>query len=429
MRRSMSSVISGMAIVTVLAGGAVANAKAEEFYKGKTIRLILSTGPGGGYATYALAVVRHLGRHIPGNPKFIRQHRQGAGGIVAANYLYNLAPKDGTVIATIHRGAVSTSPLFGEKGIKYDPTKFGWLGSPDRGTSVCVAWHASPIKSFKDVFTKTMIVGGVGPGSDTDNYPILFNNLLGTKFKLVTGYPSGTAVNLAYERGEVYGRCGWSWSSIQSTQSQWLREKKIKVLVEVAMRHNPSLPAGVPLIETFVKGQDQRDILELWIAPQEMSRPMLTPPGLPADRLKTLQDAFDATMKDTGFIADAKRQKLSINPMSGKEIEQLIARLYAKPKNLIEQAKTAALRSDRIEVTVKKLPTVKIETTIGEVKRGGRALAFKAKAGKTHQVRVSGGKTKITIGGKAGKRSALKAGMKCTITYSGNKSTAKTIAC
>jgi len=249
--------------LTVLCGGALLAAglaapsaaqSVAKFYKDKKIKVILSAGPGGGYATFANTLTRHMGRHIPGNPGFIRQHRQGAGGLVAANWLYHKAPQDGTVIALIHRGAVSTLPIFRPRNVRYDPTKFKWIGSMNASIGFCVAWHTQKVKKFKDVFTESLIVGGIAAGSDTDNFPRVFNNIFGTKFKLITGYSSGQAINLAMERGEVQGRCGWSWSSITSTRGAWLRDKKITLLAQVSLRKHPKL-AHVPLVSEFATNQ------------------------------------------------------------------------------------------------------------------------------------------------------------------------------
>ncbi|MDX1484716.1 MAG: hypothetical protein R3229_09560 [Alphaproteobacteria bacterium] len=398
-----------------------------DFYKGKIIKVILSAGPGGGYATFANTLTKHMGKHIPGNPGFIRQHRQGAGGLVAANWLYHKAPQDGSVIALIHRGAVSTLPIFRPKNVRYDPTKFKWIGSMNASIGFCVAWHTQPVKKFADVFTQPLIVGGIAAGSDTDNFPRVFNNIFGTKFKLITGYSSGQAINLAMERGEVQGRCGWSWSSITSTRGQWLKDKKITLLAQVSLRKHPKLD-HVPLVTDFATKKSQRDILELVLSPQAMGRPFLAPPGIPADRLEALQVAFDRSMKDEALLADAKKRKLDIVPMSGKEIEALITKIYAMPKDVVVAAQDALRRTDRLEITVKKTPEVTVKTALTQIKRGGRRLFFKVK-GKTHKVKVSGSRTKVTIGGKKTKRKNLKVGMNCAITYKGDGSEAKSVSC
>ncbi|HEX9808676.1 MAG TPA: tripartite tricarboxylate transporter substrate-binding protein [Alphaproteobacteria bacterium] len=425
MTRTMVAV-AGLAATAV--AGAVSSG-AQDFYRGKQITLVISAGPGGGYSAYVLTMTKHMQKHIPGNPEFVRQHRQGAGGLVAANYLYTLAKKDGTVIATVHRGAVSTAPVFGVKRAEFDPRKFSWIGSINRDVSLCVAYHEAPVKNHRDAMTVPLVVGGIGPGSDTDVYPRLFNNVLGTKFKLVTGYPSGTAITLAMERREVQGRCGWSWSSINSTRGDWLRDKKINLLLIGGMSRDPAIPPEIPMVKDLATTDEQRDILELVFAPQEMARPVLGPPGIPADRLQILRDAFDKTMKDPEFLAEAKKRKLDISPMSGKEVEALVASLMAKPKSIVAKANEAISRTDKLEVVVKKQEEIKVETKLDAVKRQGRSLSFKGDGGAAHEVSVSGSRTKVTIGGKQTKRAELKPGMTCAINYAGDKSTAKSVDC
>jgi tripartite-type tricarboxylate transporter receptor subunit TctC len=398
-----------------------------DFYKTKKIKVVLSTGPGGGYATYARLLMKHMGRYIPGNPGFIKQHRQGAGGLVAANWLYNKAPKDGSVIALIHRGAISTLPIYGSKNILYKPTEFNWIGSMNASISTCISWHTQKVKTFSQLLTEPLIVGGVAVGSDTDIYPRIFNNIFGTKFKLITGYASGSAINLAVERGEVQGRCGWSWSSIKATRGQWLKDKKINVLAQVSLAKHPDLP-NVPLVTEFATKKSQRDILELVLSPQAMGRPFLAPPRVPTDRIAALQAAFDAAMKDKQLLADAKKRKVEINPMNGKGIEKLIKKIYAIPKDVVAAAQDALKRTDKIETKVIKVPVVTVKTVLTGIKRGGRQLSFKVK-GKTHKVRVSGGRTKVSIGGTKSKRKNLKVGMTCAVSYQGDGSVAKSVKC
>ncbi len=417
------------AAAALMAGMAapVSAASVAEFYKNKKIRLVLSTGPGGGYATYARLLMKHMGKYIPGNPGFLKQHRQGAGGLVAANWLYTKAPKDGSIFAMIHRGAISTLPIFGAKNILYDPTKFNWIGSMNASTSLCISWHTQKVKTFSDLFDQPLIVGGIAVGSDTDIFPRIFNNIFGTKFKLITGYASGSAINLAVERGEVQGRCGWSWSSIKATKNQWLTGKKINLLAQIALSKHPELP-DLALVSKFATTKAQRDILELVLSPQAMGRPFLAPPGVPADRIKALQSAFDSAMLDKDLLADAKKRRVDINPLSGKGIEKLIKKIYAIPKDVVAAAQEAIKRTDQIETKVIKVPVVTVSTTLTQIKRGGRRLFFKVK-GKTQMVKVSGRRTKVSIGAKKTKRKNLKVGMKCAVSYQGDGSTAKSVKC
>jgi tripartite-type tricarboxylate transporter receptor subunit TctC len=366
-------------------------------------------------------------KYLPGKPRIIIQHLQGAGGIVAANHLYNVAAKDGSVFALIHRGAVSTAPLFDAQGVKFDPTKFGWIGSMNNEVSLCVAWHGSKVKDFKDLQQYPLIVGGLGPGSDTDMYPNLINNLFDTKMKLITGYNSGGAINLAFERGEIDGRCGWSWSSIESTRGQWIKENKITLLVQLGVDKHPELP-NVPLLGELATSEEQRQIIDLIISPQLMGRPILTTPNVPADRLAALRAAFAKSMADPEFVALAQKQQLEVGAVSGERIDQLIQKLYSYPKPMVEKASLAITRTDKMQIVKKAPEQMKIKTKLEAVNGGGRELSFQARED-VHTVTLSGERSKVTFGGKEGAREKLTPGMACEVTYMGDKSEATLIAC
>jgi tripartite-type tricarboxylate transporter receptor subunit TctC len=425
---------TGAARVTVLAAGLVVMASglaqaqsADAFYKGREMKMLISAGQGGGYGTYAHALMPFMEKYLPGKPRLIIQHLQGAGGIVAANHLYNVAAKDGSVIALIHRGAVSTAPLFDAQGVKFDPTKFGWIGSMNNEVSLCVAWHGSKVKDFKDLQQYPLIVGGLGPGSDTDMYPNLINNLFDTKMKLITGYNSGGAINLAFERGEIDGRCGWSWSSIESTRGQWIKENKITLLVQLGVDKPLELP-NVPLLGELATSEEQRQIIDLIISPQLMGRPILTTPNVPADRLAALRAAFDKSMADPEFIALAQKQQLEVGAVSGERIEQLINKLYSYPKPMVEKASLAITRTDKMQIVKKAPEEMKVKTKLEGVKDDGRELSFAARED-VHTVTLSGARSKVTFGGQEGPREKLKPGMACEVTYTGDKSEATLIAC
>ena len=414
------------ALVGALLAAPVAADSVADFYKGKTITIYIGYSAGGGYDTYARTVGRHIGRHIPGNPKTVAKNRPGAGSLKLANELYNTLPRDGTAIATIGRG-IPMEPLFGTKEAKFDPSKFNWLGSANNEVSVCVAWHKSPIKTLNDFLTKEMIVGGTGPGADTDTFPKVLNNVIGTKLKLVTGYPGGNDINLATERGEVEGRCGYSYSSLKSRQANWLKEKKVKILLQMSTAKHPELP-DVPFVMDLAKTEKDRKVLALVFARQAWGRPFVAPPGVPADRVKALQAAFAATMKDPKFLKDAKKQKLEIAPISGEEIGKLMAALYASPKELVQAAKEAAEKTEKIKITKVVIPIVTVKGVISATKKGGRTISFKSE-GKTLKTKVSGSRTKVFIGGTKTKRKALKVGMTCAFTYQGSGTESKKIAC
>ena len=418
----------GLGAIGVLIGSAlpppVQAESVADFYKGKTITLYIGYSAGGGYDTYARTIGRVIGRHIPGNPKVVAKNKPGAGSLRLTNELYNSLPKDGTVIATFGRGMVM-EPLFGNKKAMFDPSKFTWLGSANNEVSVCIAWHESPIQTLDDFLTMPMIVGGTGPGADTDTFPKVLNNILGTKLRLVTGYPGGNDINLAIERGELQGRCGYSWSSLKSRFPQWLTGKKVQILLQMSTAKHPDLP-DVPFVMDLAKTDKDRKVLELVFARQAWGRPFAAPPGVPADRVKALQAAFMATMKDADFLADAKKQKLEIAPISGEKIKQLIAALYASPKDLVEAAKEAAEKTGKIKITKVVIPIETVKGTITKVQRKGRRVSYKG-GGRKGKLSVSGRRTKVSIGGKKAKRKNLKVGMKCAFTF--QASAAKKIDC
>jgi tripartite-type tricarboxylate transporter receptor subunit TctC len=319
---------------------AVAQADAvSDFYKGKKVNLFVGYSSGGGYDTYARLLARHLGKHIPGNPGIVVQNMPGAGSVRMANWLYNVAPKDGTALGAPARG-IAFDTLLGQPGSKFDAQKFGWIGSMNNEVSVCVSWNTSDVKTFEDVYTKELIVGGTGGSADTDQFPKVLNGILGTKFKIIVGYRGGNNINMAMERGEVKGRCGWSWSSVVSTRGQWLKEKKINVLVQLALSKHADLP-NVPLITDIVKTQEQKAIMRLIFARQVLGRPIIAPPKLPADRLAALQKAFMATMKDKDFKAEADKSKMETEAVSGQDIEKLLDEAYKTPAATVK--KVAAL--------------------------------------------------------------------------------------
>ncbi len=309
-----------------------------DFYKGKVVEFYIGYSAGGGYDTYARLIAKHLGKHIPGNPTVVPKNMPGGGSLKLTNWLYNVAPKDGTAIGSIGRGT-GFDPLLGSKGAKFDATKFLWLGSANNEVSVCVAWHTSAINKFDDLYTKQLVVGGTGAAADTDQFPKILNGTLGTKFKIVTGYPGGNDVNLAMERGEVMGRCGWSWSSVVATRKDWLDSKKITVLVQLSLHKHADLP-NTPVVIDLAKTDEQKKIFKLIFARQVMGRPYLAPPGIPKERAAALRKAFADTLKDKEFRADADQAKLEIQPVSGEEVEALVKEIYQAPKSVAEKAAT-----------------------------------------------------------------------------------------
>ena len=307
-----------------------------EFYKGKNIELYIGYSIGGGYDLYARVLARHIGKHIPGNPTIVPKNMEGAGSLRLANWLARVAPRDGTVFGTVGRG-VPFDPLLGLPGTQFKAPDFSWIGSANNEVSICTSWGTSQITKIEDVFTKQMIIGGTGPSDDTVQFPEVLNGVLGTKFKIISGYPGGNDVVLAMERGEVEGRCGWSWSTITATHPDWVKDKKIHLLVQLALEKHPDLP-NVPVIVDFAKTTEQRQIIKLIFARQVVGRPYLAPPGIPKDRLEILRKAFMETMVDKDFLADANKSKLEITPVTGDKVEALVKEIYETPPAVAQKA-------------------------------------------------------------------------------------------
>jgi tripartite-type tricarboxylate transporter receptor subunit TctC len=332
--------ISGLCLLALAAASgtrAAADAVAD-FYKGKTVTVLVGYSAGGGYDMYARALSRHMGRHLPGSPNFIVQNLTGAGSLNAANHLYNVSPKDGTYFGTFGRG-LAMEPLIGTARVKFDATKFTWLGSGTNEISVCATWHTSPVKTWQDALKTQFAVGGEGAGSDPDTYAAFVRNVFGVKLKLVTGYHGTSDIILAIERGEVDGRCGWSWSSIKSTRAAWIKDKKLNYLVHMSDAKAPELQ-HVPRVSDFANAR-QKQILKLVTSRQTMGRPFAAPPGVPEARKQALRNAFMATLKDPAFLAEAKKLRLDVNPVSGTDVEKLIGDLYSTPKDVVEEARKA----------------------------------------------------------------------------------------
>jgi tripartite-type tricarboxylate transporter receptor subunit TctC len=310
-----------------------------DFYRGRTVTLIVGYSSGGGYDTYARVLARHMGKHIPGNPTIVVQNMPGAGSLRAANYLYNVAPKDGSTIGMFSRG-LAMEPLIGASATQYDATKFLWLGSGTEEMSVVTLWHTAPVKTWADMLTKPFSLAGEGSGSDPDVYAALLKNVFGVKLRLITGYPGTSEMALALERGEMDGRASWSWSSLKALKPDWIADKKVNLPIQLNLTPNPELP-NVPLIGDFATTDRQRQILKIILSRQTMGRPFMAPPGLPDDRKAALRKAFDDTMKDPEFVAEAKARGQEVNPVSGAEIDRLLADLYRTPADVVAETKKA----------------------------------------------------------------------------------------
>ena len=325
----------GVSIAVALASKASARAQSvEEFYRGRTVNILVGFTAGGGYDLYARLLGRHIGRFIPGKPAVVVQNMPGAGSMKATQYVYGIAARDGLTLATVSRGMV-TEPLL--NAANFEPAKLTWLGSITSETSVCATWKTSPVKTWPDMFAREFSLGGSAVAADPDTFALILRNVFGAKVKLVTGYPGGNDINLAMERQEVDGRCGWSWTSLKS-QKTWLPQ--INVLVQFNLEKNADLP-DVPMALERAASDEQRQVLRLLIAGQYVGRPFFTSPDIPADRKAALRAAFDATMKDPQFLEDAARLDLEISPIAAGPIDAFLAELYRTPKDVVGKAVAA----------------------------------------------------------------------------------------
>jgi tripartite-type tricarboxylate transporter receptor subunit TctC len=298
------------------------------------VQMIIGFGPGGGYDLWGRTVGRHIGRHLPGKPSVVPQNMPGAGSFVATNHIYHVAAKDGTVLGIIARDA-ALGPLTGATGARFDATRLAWIGSPTKETNVCIAYKTAVVKTVQDLYSRELIMGDTGPGTGTRAYPRVLAQLLGMKFKQVGGFASSADVFLAMERGEVEGFCE-SLDSIKSRRPDWIPSKTVSVLFQGGAEPNPELK-DVPFVLDFARTDEERQLLEFLYAGQGIGRPFVAPPDLPAERLKLLRSAFDATMKDADFIAEARTRKLDLDPEDGEHLAALIKKIYATPKAIIDK--------------------------------------------------------------------------------------------
>jgi tripartite-type tricarboxylate transporter receptor subunit TctC len=320
----------------LLAAAGIGDAAAQTpgAFAGKTVTMYIGFGPGGGYDMWARVVAAHIGKHLPGNPNVTPENLPGGGSYRAASYIYNVAPKDGTAIALIARDA-ALGPLTGAPGAQFDATKLSYLGTPAVETNICVANNTAAVKTAHDLTEKQLIVGDTGPGTGTHTYPLALNNILGMKFKPVGGYTTSATVFLAMERGEVDGICE-SLDSVNVRKPDWISSGTVSVLFQGGTKPNPLLK-NVPFVVDLATTSEDKQAIEFLYAGQGIGRPFIAPAGLPPDRLKMLRDAFDATMTDPEFIAEANLRKLTIDPANGEQLEALIKKTYATPQPIIDR--------------------------------------------------------------------------------------------
>ncbi len=335
-----TAIVASLIAAPALAQGVSDN---EKFFTGMNVNFLIGSAAGGGYGIYGSALSRHIGKHLPGKPNIVARNLDGAGSLTAANLLYNKLPRDGSTFGALFMGALM-EPLIGDASATlFDPRKFIYIGSANRETSICVAWHTSGVETFDDMFTKELIIGTSGVTSSIRQYPTVLNNVLGTKFKMITGYPGSREAALAMERGETSGICGIQWTSFISNYQPWLDQKKVRIIAQISSPAGDPLlnSMGVPTIFNYVKTETDKKTLGVIFNQLEFGRPYVLPPGTPAARVEAYRKAFDDTMKDPDFLAEAEKLKLGIDPVSGENVQKLVDAIYATPEAEVARARAA----------------------------------------------------------------------------------------
>ena len=338
-------------LISTIAASAAPAAQAQDdsrFYEGKQVRMVIRSGVGGGYDLYSRMLARHIGKHIPGNPAVVPINMPGGGGIVAANFVASVAPRDGTILTMVSQGLPTDQALGLTPSFKADLRTFNWIGNMSSSNQVTVVWHTSKTQTFEEAKKRETMIGSTGAGSVSTQLPALFNNLLGTKFKIITGYPDGREVDIAMERGEVEGRGTNPWASYKSAQPRLVKEKLIRPIIQIGLEKEPDLP-DVPLLLDQPVAPEDKPVLEFMSKAVMVGRPIGTTPGVPADRVTTLRRAFDATLKDPEFIAEAAAQNAEIDYMSGEQLAKIIDDLIGAPPSVHERVK-AVLRPKESDI-------------------------------------------------------------------------------
>jgi tripartite-type tricarboxylate transporter receptor subunit TctC len=346
--RALPQALPAAALSAMLLTAPAPAAAQADFYKGKTIDLVISTGVGGGLDANARVVARHLADHIPGNPTIVPRNMPGAGHIRAANFVFSQAPKDGTVIATFIPVFVMAQVLDRSKGIQFDPANFNWLASTSSSNTTVYVWYTSGVKSLADATKREVLMGGTGTGSYTLIYPTVMNSLLGTRFKLVTGYQSTAEIGLAMERGEVQGRAGNNFNSLKAENAEVLKAGKIVLITQIGLERDPEFP-DLPLMTEFAKSDEDRQVLKLFSTDVVIGRPFVTSPGVPAERVALLRKAFDEMMTDPAYLDDSKKAGLDVTPVTGAKVQAIVADLVHTPADIVAKAKLAMEPSNTVE--------------------------------------------------------------------------------
>jgi tripartite-type tricarboxylate transporter receptor subunit TctC len=337
----MKTVLPALVVALLVGGAAAAGAQtdaAAAFYKGKQLRMIVGSAAGGGYDLFARIVARHIVNHIPGAPHVIVQNQPAAGGVVMTNQLYAQGPKDGTVIGVPING-LPTAPLL-QSGTQFDPSKLIWIGSTNREAYVAFVWHTVPVENIAELASKEVVVGATTPGTTMVDFPLLVNDVLGFKFKIVRGYQGTPQINLAIERGEVQGMGGVGWASIKAQTPHWIGERKIKVIAQYGLKRFAELP-DVPTMLELAKSAADRQAMAMLFARTEYGRPYFLPPDVPVERVTALRRAFDATMKDPAFVAEAAKLQFDVDPLTGEQVQALVGELAATPRDVVARVRAA----------------------------------------------------------------------------------------
>jgi tripartite-type tricarboxylate transporter receptor subunit TctC len=418
--RISSSIVTAAAVIGATLAFSAVPAAGQGFYKDKTFKVMIGFHPGGGYDAYGRVLARHISKYLPGNPTVLAVNFPGAGSLRLANYIYNRAPKNGLEVG-IFASSSAFLPLFGVKEARFKTEKFTWIGNIDQSIGTCTAWHTSGVKTFQDLLDREVIYGSSSPSSVASTHPRGFNALLGAKIKVIHGYPGSTGVLLAMMRGEVQGGCGFALSSLKARRRQPWKSGKLRILIQTGREKAPEL-AGVPHLYDMAKNEDDKKVMDLIYGLHIFGRPVAAPPGMPKARAKTLRAAFMSTMKDPGFLKDAKRVRLPVKPWDGETLQAEITKWVNYPASIVYRARQAMEPGKIIKVKLKR-----VAGTISKL--GKKKMTVKDKAGNTYVMKVSGRRSKVKIAGKKSKKKALKVGMSCDFRYFGVGDLAKNISC
>ncbi len=413
-----------MIALWLIAGAGLTRAQtAAEFYAGKRITITVAAPAGSGYDLGARIFARHFGRNIPGNPNVVVQNMPGGGGRIGAGYMMNAAPKDGTAVAAV-QSFIAVDQLFDGDSAKplFDPRRFNWLGSIANSTSVAVAWHGAKVKTWRDLQDTELVVGGVGAATPMVTFPWLFRRLLGMQFKVVSGYLGGPDVDLAMERGEIEGRVDYSWHTLKATRADWLQAGKLNPLFQMGLAKHADLP-DIPLLLDIVKDAEQKRILSVVFMSYEFGRAFLTTPGAPPERVAALRKAFEDTMRDKEFLAEAEGARLEVSPVTAARLHALVELAYNLPPSLIARAAALQRPEGGNEVRFRN-----VRATIAEVGAGFR-VKIRVIGGGEETIVVDDGRTKIIMARKEATRADIRPGMICAIAYLGDATTAKSVEC